>query len=334
MSLSKEEILLRWRQDKIDHQSLTEKINEILESNVCNKGINARILCRTKDDTSLMKKLYKKGFDYYPSMTDKSAARVICKFKQDLQIVQEIIQELFEVISKDNKIHHLDFKEQGYKSIHFDVVLKAGSVEFDVYKSLKNRIAEIQVRTNCEDTWAEIYHDIGYKENSNMSSGIKREFYCLAGLLEVADNCFSTLNEKIMELEILNEEFILNYLKKPFIQKINEHYDYDFSYHNIQLLLPVLESAKIYSTDDFIAKMDDFLFSENKKIDHILIERKIESAEIPYLSQPEIFLIFFLIENEMHVLNEKWAEDLYIEDLSEMCTYWGVSLQDYDVGWQ
>ena len=334
MSLSKEEILLRWRQDKIDHQSLTEKINEILESNVCNKGINARILCRTKDDTSLMKKLYKKGFDYYPSMTDKSAARVICKFKQDLQIVQEIIQESFEVISKDNKIHHLDFKEQGYKSIHFDVVLKAGSVEFDVYKSLKNRIAEIQVRTNCEDTWAEIYHDIGYKENSNMSSGIKREFYCLAGLLEVADNCFSTLNEKIMELEILNEEFILNYLKKPFIQKINEHYDYDFSYHNIQLLLPVLESAKIYSTDDFIAKMDDFLFSENKKIDHILIERKIESAEIPYLSQPEIFLIFFLIENEMHVLNEKWAEDLYIEDLSEMCTYWGVSLQDYDVGWQ
>ena len=334
MSLSKEEILLRWRQDKIDHQSLTEKINEILESNVCNKGINARILCRTKDDTSLMKKLYKKGFDYYPSMTDKSAARVICKFKQDLQIVQEIIQELFEVISKDNKIHHLDFKEQGYKSIHFDVVLKAGSVEFDVYKSLKNRIAEIQVRTNCEDTWAEIYHDIGYKENSNMSSGIKREFYCLAGLLEVADNCFSTLNEKIMDLEILNEEFILNYLKKPFIQKINEHYDYDFSYHNIQLLLPVLESAKIYSTDDFIAKMDDFLFSENKKIDHILIERKIESAEIPYLSQPEIFLIFFLIENEMHVLNEKWAEDLYIEDLSEMCTYWGVSLQDYDVGWQ
>ena len=334
MSLSKEEILLRWRQDKIDHQSLTEKINEILESNVCNKGINARILCRTKDDTSLMKKLYKKGFDYYPSMTDKSAARVICKFKQDLQIVQEIIQESFEVISKDNKIHHLDFKEQGYKSIHFDVVLKAGSVEFDVYKSLKNRIAEIQVRTNCEDTWAEIYHDIGYKENSNMSSGIKREFYCLAGLLEVADNCFSTLNEKIMDLEILNEEFILNYLKKPFIQKINEHYDYDFSYHNIQLLLPVLESAKIYSTDDFIAKMDDFLFSENKKIDHILIERKIESAEIPYLSQPEIFLIFFLIENEMHVLNEKWAEDLYIEDLSEMCTYWGVSLQDYDVGWQ
>ena len=331
MSLSKEKVISRWKQDKKNYEMLTEKINEILESNIFNKGLNARILCRTKDDTSLMKKLYKKGFDYYPSMTDKSAARVICKFKQDLQIVQEIIQESFEVINKDNKIHHLDYTEQGYKSIHFDVALKADSVEPNVYKLLKNHVAEIQIRTNCEDTWAEIYHDIGYKENSDMNSEIKREFYCLAGLLEVADNCFSTLNEKIMELEILNEEFILNYLKKPFIQKINEHYDYDFSYQNIEVLLPVLESANIHSTDDFTAQMTDFLSTKMDKIDYILTERKNESAEIPYLSQPEIFLIFFLIENEMHALNEKWEETLYLEDLSEMCTYWGVSLDDYDI---
>ena len=331
MSLSKEEVISLWKQDKKCHKILTEKINEILESNVCKQGLNARIFCRTKDDTSLMKKLYKKGFDYYPSMTDKSGARVICKFKQDLQIVQEIIQELFEVISKDNKIHHLDFKEQGYKSIHFDVVLKADSVEPDIYKLLENYVAEIQVRTNCEDTWAEIYHDIGYKENSDMSSEIKREFYCLAGLLEVADNCFSTLNEKIMDLEILNEEFILNYLKKPYIQKINEHYDYDFSYQNIKVLRPVLESANIHSTKDFTEQMTDFLSTKMDKIDHILTDRKNESAKIPYLNQPEIFLIFFLIENEMHALNEKWGETLYLEDLSEMCTYWGVSLQDYDI---
>ena len=312
MSLSKEEVISLWKQDKKCHKILTEKINEILESNVCKQGLNARIFCRTKDDTSLMKKLYKKGFDYYPSMTDKSGARVICKFKQDLQIVQEIIQELFEVISKDNKIHHLDFKEQGYKSIHFDVVLKADSVEPEIYKLLENYVAEIQVRTNCEDTWAEIYHDIGYKENSDMSSEIKREFYCLAGLLEVADNCFSTLNEKIMDLEILNEEFILNYLKKPFIQKINEHYDYDFSYQNIEVLRPVLESANIHSTKDFTEQMTDFLSTKMDKIDHILTDRKNESAKIPYLNQPEIFLIFFLIENEMHALNEKWGETLYL----------------------
>lgn len=331
MSLSKEDVISSWKQDKINHQILTKKINEILESNVREKGLNARILCRTKDDTSLMKKLYKKGFDYYPLMTDKSAARVICKFKQDLQIVQEIIQELFEVINKDNKIHHLDFKEQGYKSIHFDVTLKADSVEPSVYKLLENHVAEIQIRTNCEDTWAEIYHDIGYKANSDMSSEIKREFYCLAGLLEVADNCFSTLNEKIMDFEILNEEFILNYLKKPFIQKINEHYDYDFSYQNIEVLLPVLKMANIHSTDDFTAQMTDFLSTKMDKIKYILTERKNESAEIPYLSQPEIFLIFFLIENEMHALNKKWVDPLYLEDLSEMCTYWGVSLDDYDI---
>lgn len=330
MPLSKEDAILLWKNDKEYYQKLTKEVEDILKSIIRRNGLNVRILARTKDDTSLMKKLYHKGFDYYPEMTDKSAARVICKFKQDVDIVIDLIRDTFEVVKEDNKIHHLDFKEQGYKSVHFDIILKEDSVDSQLYEVLKGRIAEVQVRTNCEDTWAEIYHDIGYKTNSNINPEIKREFHCLAGLLEVADNCFSTLNERIMELGELNEEFILNYLKKPFIQKVDEHYNREFSYNNIQILLPLLKEPTFNSTEDFIMKMDGFLSTKMNKIDKILNERKKESTEIPYLSQPEILLIFYLIENDIYHLKEKWEDNLYTNDLDKICNYWGVSLQDYD----
>lgn len=329
MPLSKEDVISLWEDDKEYYIKLTEQVNDILKSIIRRTGLNARILARTKDDASVMKKLYDKGFDYYPQMTDKSAARVICKFKQDVDIVQDLIRDTFEVINEDNKKCHLDPESQGYKSIHFDIELKPNFIDSKLYEELKHRVAEIQVRTNCEDTWAEIYHDIGYKSDSDLNPEIKREFYCLAGVLEVADNCFSGLNERIMELRDLNEEFILNYLKKPFIQKVNQHYNREFSYKNIQILLPLLKELTSNSTEDFIMKMDSFLSTKMSKINKILEERKKESAEIPYLSQPEILLIFYLIENDMYGLIEKWEPSLYIDDLDKMCNYWGVSLQDY-----
>lgn len=331
MSLSKDDVISLWEKDKEYYQKLTEQVEDILKSTIRISGLNARILARTKDDTSLIKKLYSKGFDYYPEMTDKSAARVICKFKQDVDIVRDLIRNTFEVIKEDNKIHHLDFKEQGYKSVHFDIKLKSGSVDSKLYELLEGRIAEVQVRTNCEDTWAEIYHDIGYKANSSLSLEIKREIHCLAGLLEVADNCYSSLYEKITGIEELNEEFILNYLKKPFIQKVNEHYNREFSYNNIQILLPLLKESTFNSAEDFTMKMDGFLYTKKNKIDKILEERKEESADVPYLSQPEIFLIFYLIENDIYRLKEKWEECLYIDDFDKICNYWGVSSQDYDI---
>lgn len=329
MPLSKEDVIPLWEQDKEYYNKLTEQVEEILKSIIRRSGLNARILARTKDDASLMKKLYHKGFDYYPKMTDKSAARVICKFKQDVDIIQDLIEESFEVVDKDNKKHHLDPESQGYKSIHFDIELKPNSVDSGLYDELKHRIAEIQVRTNCEDTWAEIFHDIGYKSDSDLNPEIKREFYCLAGVLEVADNCFSSLNDRIMELGDLNEEFILNYLKKPFIQKVNEHYNREFSYNTIQILLPILQELTSNSTEDFTMRMDDFLSTKMSKIDKILEERIKESAKIPYLSQPEILLIFYLIENDPYHLKETWEYKLYIDDLYKMCNYWGVSLEDY-----
>jgi ppGpp synthetase/RelA/SpoT-type nucleotidyltranferase len=329
MPLTKEDVLEQWKNEKQLYDKLGSHVQSYLENCIRQEGISARIITRTKDDKSLIKKLYKKGFDQYDSIRDKCGARVICKFKQDTEIVHQIVKERFDVDKTDNKIHALNFDEQGYKSIHFDVKLKEERTEeIELYAELKDLYIEIQVRTNCEDTWAEIYHDVGYKADSLLHPEIKREFYCLAGLLEVADNNFANLNEKVRNIRVLNEDFVLSYLKTPFIKMIGNTFDYDFSYTNIELLLPL---TGFKSAADFEYKMDEFLSTKEtkSKLDFILNQPAVKSAEIPYLSQPEIFLIFYLIENDLHSLKDKWEHDLYMEDLSFLCTLWGVPLNDY-----
>lgn len=330
MQITIDEIISLWRQDKKKYDLFTNQVEFKLNKGLQEQGLDARILARTKDEKSLVKKLYKKrNLYYYHSMTDKSAARVICKFKQDVILVEKLIDEVFKVENKENKIHNLDFKEQGYKSIHFDVKLKADNTEEAIYAELKDLIAEIQVRTNCEDTWAEIYHNIGYKATSDLNPEIKREFYCLAGLLEVADNCFSNLYKNIAEMDVLNEDYVLNYLKKIFVQKISTDYDYDFSYENIKLLL---SPSQFDSTTDFSEKMSKFLTNYDSKINLILKDMESFSTQIPYLTQPEIFLIFYLIEFNPHILKETWEQgNLHSEDLYNLFTSWGVSLSDFDL---
>lgn len=327
--MSLEEIIALWAKEKELYESFTERVQALLDKVIRDQGIMVRVLARTKDDVSLIKKLYKKrniSLKFYFEISDKSAARVICRFKDDTQIVEKCISETFLVLKKEDKIHNLDFNQQGYKSIHFDVKLKEENTPPDIYRKLGHLIGEIQVRTNCEDTWAEIYHDLGYKPSNSVSKEINRQFYCLSGLLEVADNCFSDLNNKIKQSAQLNEDFALRILETNYIKLIRKEYDPEFSLHNLGILLPLLNFS---SPQQFEREINSFISKYKDKICQIFEERS-KISYIPYLTQPELFLIFYLTVNNPHLLCEKWDHaNLAIEDLDELFHWWGLSLREY-----
>lgn len=327
--MSLEEVIELWEKEKELYESFTEHVKSLLDEVIRDQGIMVRILARTKDDVSLIKKLYKKrnlSLEFYSEISDKSAARVICRFKDDTQIVEKCISETFLVLKKEDKIHNLDFDRQGYKSIHFDVRLKKETTPPEIYEKLGNLAGEIQVRTNCEDTWAEIYHDLGYKPSNSVSKEINRQFYCLSGLLEVADNCFSDLNKKIKQSAQLNEDFVLRTLETHYIKIIRKEYDPEFSLYNLGILLPLLNFS---SPQQFEREINSFIL-ENREIIHQIFEERSKTTYIPYLTQPELFLILYLIENDPYLLCEKWnQESLTIEDLEELFHWWGLSLQEY-----
>ncbi len=57
-------------------------------------------------------------------------------------------------------------------------------------------ISEIQVRTILQHSWAEMEHDISYKSDQQIPNELQRRFLALAGLLEIADREFNSIQKE------------------------------------------------------------------------------------------------------------------------------------------
>ncbi|MDP2772288.1 MAG: DUF429 domain-containing protein, partial [Nocardioides sp.] len=67
------------------------------------------------------------------------------------------------------------------------------------YAALRGRLATVQVRTVQQHAWAEFEHDIRYKGDvpDEHARDLDRRFTLAAGLLELADQEFSTIRERL-----------------------------------------------------------------------------------------------------------------------------------------
>ena len=322
-----EGILAEWDKDRPRYEEYTKHVENSLNEIIQHRGVLVRVISRTKEDISIAKKLCKKGVTHqnYLDMNDKSAARVVCRFKEDIKIIADCIREKFEVLKEEDKSSLLNLNEIGYKSLHFDIKLKREKTPGEVFQKIGNLTGEIQVRTLCEDVWAEINHDIGYKPLFELSSESARQIYCLGGIFEIADDCFSNINRKILESSTLDKYTALKILEDPFIKIVRKEYDRELSFKILDFFLPILN---ISTPKEFKGILKDFVEKNNEKIKNILKERGSEMKYIPYLIQPEIFLIFYLIERDIFNLREHWEELFPIKDLEKISTWWGNPISD------
>jgi len=130
-------------------------------------------------------------------ITDLTGVRVIVFFQNTLDIVDRIIREQFDIIEKSDKTQDLLKEEKfGYGSIHYLVRLNNSRAKLLEYNKFAGLIAEIQIRTILQHSWAEIEHDIQYKAIETIPSTIRRRFLSLAGLLEIADREFQAIQDE------------------------------------------------------------------------------------------------------------------------------------------
>jgi putative GTP pyrophosphokinase len=324
-------IQLDWEKNRNNYERYQKYLHKKLESIISDLGIQARVISRTKKIDSIIKKLYKKHgkaqFSDYLQLKDIVGVRIICRFRDDTYKVAEEIKLQFQPEFYEDKSNILKHDQVGYKSLHIDVKLKSENTPPTIFTVTKDLTAEIQIRTLCEDTWAEIYHDIGYKPLNQLPKEVDRQLHCLAGLLEIADDCFSNLNSQVGSVPELNEDTALLFLESFFIKYFNRRYDRELSHQNLKVLLSVHSFGTFseYTTD-----LSAFIHENKKDIVRICKERKNQTRYLPYLSQPEIFLIFYLISNNLHALNATWNTRFNIEDLEELCILWAKPLVDYD----
>jgi putative GTP pyrophosphokinase len=201
------------------YQDLAEAAKNITEEALKRRNILVHsIQARAKDPRSFGKKAAKPSKNdpnkpMYPSplteITDQAAIRIITFFPRTIEKINELLCAEFRVIEYSDKGESLIEEERfGYLSVHYLVTLSNNRRYLPEYQRFETAKVEVQVRTILQHAWAEIEHDIQYKSSLTIPRDIKRRFMALAGLLEIADREFQSIQEADRDLTERAESLI------------------------------------------------------------------------------------------------------------------------------
>ncbi len=131
-------------------------------------------------------------------ISDQVGVRVITYVRDDVAAVADLLAD--QVVVTDDRDMGLETAAQGrfgYSSRHLQFTVDAARMA--LYPDLEGRSVQVQIRTVLQHAWAEFEHDIRYKGviPSEHASDFDRRFTLAAGLLELADQEFSTIRDRL-----------------------------------------------------------------------------------------------------------------------------------------
>jgi putative GTP pyrophosphokinase len=316
-----------WEEDEPKFVLIAKHTIGLLKSRIALMNINVEITWRTKDLISLIKKIKRKSKeqDYnYKSIGDKLGIRVVCSFNDELEVIDTLINDLFIISKRDIKRDSFKFNSLEYTSNHYDVCLKK---EEKKLKNIDNPAGfnfEIQVRTINQDAWAKMAHKLSYKNELEVSDDQKRSIYRLLALYELADEEFNRVN-KMMLVQADNvpytlirnlEKYVYRYAYTDFDREISEYY--------IEIILSFIDKEHINSLP---ARVEEFVSGKEESIIEVYNQEDIKQNEHYWLiTQPEVFLVWFCIDNYFYVIRDNWGQYFDFEEFEFLVTIWGKSV--------
>lgn len=202
MDLHCEKILSEYRNNKDTYNRLKEVVPMLLLNLIKGRHIMVdNVLARVKEEESLRGKLALKGEKYgsIQDITDILGARVITFYNDDVDLIASGIEDTFEIDwdnSVDKRKMH-DPNHFGYMSNHYICRIPSELYSRADCPQLNQIWFEIQLRTALQHVWATIEHEIGYKSKIEVPPRFTRYLSRLSGLLELADDEFQMIRERI-----------------------------------------------------------------------------------------------------------------------------------------
>ncbi|MPV36045.1 DUF429 domain-containing protein [Georgenia subflava] len=185
----------------------TEGYVDLITGLLDEAGINyLTIAGRTKSVASFAGKAARTldGAPVYPDplrqITDQVGVRVITYVLSDVDSVVELLADQLVVLEdRDMGLETANAGRYGYSSRHLLITL--GEEAAAEHAELRGRPASVQVRTVLQHAWAEFEHDIRYKGSvpAEHAPDLDRRFTLAAGLLDLADREFSTIQDRLQE---------------------------------------------------------------------------------------------------------------------------------------
>lgn len=233
MQLGEQVLIDQYNDIKPRYEKLCEETRRIISESFHELGLQYQnISARAKNTESFVRKALKKNGDEEKysdplnQITDIAGVRIITYTIKDLEKVDRFISGNFDIVEKRD-VGEERYKEGkfGYQSIHYLVKFTKGRLELSEYKKYSGLICEIQIRTVLQHAWAEIEHDIQYKNQSDVPRSLERKFIALAGLLEIADREFQAIQDEDAKLKRAIDEQLQNEVTKGNISREDSEQD-------------------------------------------------------------------------------------------------------------
>ena len=195
-------ILEEYRETLPVYQKMQQIVTDSLRECISANGIYLNAIeSRIKTEKSLAGKLELKGgkYAFLSDLTDILGVRVITFYLDEVDKISALVDKLFDV-DWDNsvdkrKMHELD--SFGYNSLHYICSIPKSLYEDASHPEINTLRFEIQMRTALQHVWATMNHDTGYKSGFEVPKEYLRNLNRLAGMLELADEQFSTIRTNL-----------------------------------------------------------------------------------------------------------------------------------------
>lgn len=214
VTITEQEVLLRrraaeqWHRERAGvYAELAEHVHNLLLRELRHYEVVAQAVShRAKTLRSLQDKWVRpsdadpavfKYDDPSSQITDVAAVRVVTYLQHLVPKVQEVIASALSTTGPQDRAGLDDPSVPGYRGVHYLVELPATRLALREYEHLSGLRAEVQVQTVLQHAWAEIQHDVLYKNSSEVPADLKRRLVALAGMLELADAEFRSVAQQL-----------------------------------------------------------------------------------------------------------------------------------------
>jgi len=309
----------KWINERPQYEEFGNLIKARLNKALKPGGFWFEVSARAKEVDSLVKKLLKKRKHSYKSLPDKVGARVILRFRSDIQPALDLIKQALIVKKEDPK--DLGIEKVGYQSVHLDGVSLLES-DPDIIKFPSDKFwVELQVRTLAQHLWSEMSHDTVYKNDEAVSAlppEIRRRVNLMAGQIEVADREFERLNK---ELPTGPDVQMFKALERHYYKLTSHKPDIELSLQVLNLLIP-LYHADVHQITD---KMEDFIKERSPFLAEIYAQHLDSESVSAFTWQPEVLMIYERLVNDETAMRTAWNQVYPEKELERIANQFGIS---------
>jgi putative GTP pyrophosphokinase len=200
ISLAYAKSLVMWKQHLME---LAGEVEYLLDK----QNLHATVKMRVKSLESLSEKrsfLTRTTGDPEPCIKDLLGLRIIVPFQEEVEQAVALLTEHFNTQQIERKSEKLTFREFAYDAVHVELPL---THQLDLPPHCVP-VIEVQVRTILQDAWAEVEHELIYKNHLRFpnSESIRKKLAAVNASLSLADMIFQEIRDGQKEMARWGQE--------------------------------------------------------------------------------------------------------------------------------